>query len=108
MSGALNARLRGLPRGLVEAGRALVDVVTRKPSRPHQALAWVREHAKAGDPASVLAALDDFARHHRFLMNVGDEKGPLLVATLRGAIQGRAAAGPRARLLLRVLGHSHG
>ena len=55
-------------------------------------MAWVREHASAGDPGSVLRTLDQFAREQRFLMNVGDEKGPLLEDLVR-------KAGPHARIL---------
>ncbi|MFD0360871.1 O-methyltransferase [Nocardia sp. GCM10030253] len=42
-------------------------------------------HATAGDPESVLAAIDDFARNRSILMNVGDEKGLLLDAAVRRA-----------------------
>ncbi|MCP2294071.1 hypothetical protein APR11_000475 [Nocardia amikacinitolerans] len=46
----------------------------------------VRQHvlhtATAGDPDSVLAAFDDFARNRSILMNVGDEKGLLLDAAV--------------------------
>ncbi|WP_067843507.1 O-methyltransferase [Nocardia lijiangensis] len=49
----------------------------------------VRRHvlntATAGDPDSVLAAIDDFARTRSILMNVGDEKGLLLDAAVRRA-----------------------
>ncbi|MEV0338047.1 class I SAM-dependent methyltransferase [Nocardia sp. NPDC050713] len=49
----------------------------------------VRQHvlhtATAGDPDSVLAAFDDFARNRSILMNVGDEKGLLLDAAVRRA-----------------------
>lgn len=59
--------------------------ITRAPDRRDAVLAWVRERARAGDPESVLAAMDEFGRTQRFLMNVGDEKGPLLDATVRDA-----------------------
>ncbi|MBF6328101.1 O-methyltransferase [Nocardia transvalensis] len=42
----------------------------------------VLAHATAGDPGSVLAAIDDFARNHSILMNVGDEKGEILDAAI--------------------------
>ncbi|MCH2173493.1 class I SAM-dependent methyltransferase [Myxococcota bacterium] len=60
--------------------------------RPTEALAYVREHAQAGDPNSVLATLDDFAVNHGFLINVGPVKGKILEAEV-------AAAGAEARIL---------
>jgi len=87
----LQSLLKASPRLLLEAGRALADRLGRQPGRPEQALRWVRDHALPGDPDSVLTALDDFGRNHRFLMNVGDEKGPLLVAELQQAIAGVSA-----------------
>jgi catechol O-methyltransferase len=39
---------------------------------------YVAAHARRGDPADVLAAMDRYAREVRFLMNVGPEKGPLV------------------------------
>ena len=62
------------------------------PDRREAALAFAREHASSGDPESILRALDRFARERRFLMNVGDEKGPLLEDLVR-------KAGPTARVL---------
>lgn len=53
--------------------------------RPAQALAYVREHAREGDPGSVLAALDDFAVNRAFLINVGPVKGKLLEREVKGA-----------------------
>ena len=61
-------------------------------TRPAQALDYVRGHAREGDPASVLSALDDYAVHQAFLMNVGPEKGRLLEAEV-------AQAGREARIL---------
>jgi catechol O-methyltransferase len=65
--GELRARLRGEERSIHRA-----------------ALAHVKATVAPGDAAGVLAALDDFGRHRRFLMNVGDAKGPLLRALVRG------------------------
>jgi catechol O-methyltransferase len=66
-------------RFALRAGPGLVwDRVRRRPPRVERALAWARERATAGDPDSVLAALDDFARNSAFLMNVGDRKGEIL------------------------------
>jgi catechol O-methyltransferase len=38
----------------------------------------VAEHAERGNPASVLATIDRFAREVRWLMNIGPDKGPLV------------------------------
>ncbi|MFI9508512.1 O-methyltransferase [Nocardia sp. NPDC052566] len=53
--------------------------------RERALLDYVRAHATEGDPDSVLAVIDDFARNHTILMNVGDEKGLLLDAAIRRA-----------------------
>jgi catechol O-methyltransferase len=52
------------------------------------ALAHVRATVPPGDPVALLAELDDFARCRRFLMNIGDRKGPLLGALVRGLPEG--------------------
>ena len=65
--GNLKARLRGEERDVRRA-----------------ALAHLRATVKPGDPRAVLDALDDFGRNRRFLMNVGDCKGPMLAAMVRG------------------------
>ncbi|MGE4652016.1 MAG: class I SAM-dependent methyltransferase [Myxococcota bacterium] len=70
----------------------LVDRLKGAPPRPEQARAYVEANATRGDPASVLATLDDFARNRRFLMNVGPEKGQLLEAEVD-------RAGKQARIL---------
>ncbi|WP_067708188.1 O-methyltransferase [Nocardia yamanashiensis] len=46
---------------------------------------YVLAHSTAGDPDSVLAAFDAYARDHRMLVNVGDEKGLILDAALERA-----------------------
>ncbi|MCZ6617601.1 MAG: class I SAM-dependent methyltransferase [Gammaproteobacteria bacterium] len=48
--------------------------------RRQAALAHVKNQASKGDVEAILLALDDFAIHQEFLMNVGPEKGPLLQA----------------------------
>jgi catechol O-methyltransferase len=75
-----------------DAARSLLWKLRGKGSRRHTALEYARKHARAGDPASVLACLDEFGRNQRFLMNVGDEKGPVLLEQV-------AAAGPEPRIL---------
>jgi len=44
---------------------------------------YVVRHAERGNPRSVLDAIDDYARHESFLMNVGDEKGLILDDAIR-------------------------
>ena len=46
--------------------------------RPDEVWAFLETEATRGDPASVLATMDHYARNHAFLMNVGPEKGRLL------------------------------
>ncbi len=92
MSTVLQARLRALPFALKEGWRYLRATIRREPDRREAALDFARRTAKAGDPDSVLAALDRFAREDRFLMNVGPEKGLLLDEEL-------AKIGPNARVL---------
>ncbi len=60
--------------------------------RREAALAAVESQATRDDPASVLRTLDEFGRNRRFLMNVGDEKGPMLEDLVK-------KAGPTARVL---------
>jgi catechol O-methyltransferase len=55
-----------------------------KPRREQAVLDYVREHAQAGDPDSVLRTMDEFARGHGWLMNVGPEKGDILERALAG------------------------
>jgi len=92
MGSVWKARVQALPFALKEGYRYLRAKVRREPDRREAALEFARRVAKAGDPDSVLAALDRFAREDRFLMNVGPEKGLLLVEEL-GKI------GPHARVL---------
>lgn len=40
--------------------------------------AYVAEHAERGNPASVLATIDRYAREEHWLMNIGPDKGPLV------------------------------
>jgi catechol O-methyltransferase len=53
--------------------------------RESAAADFVVAHARPGDPADALAALDEFAYKKSFLVNVGDEKGRLLDAAVRRA-----------------------
>ena len=85
MSKVWTTRIKALPWAIKEVGRALGARIRGEPSLRESALHFAREQATKGDPQSVLRALDRFARERRFLMNVGDEKGPLLEATVRAA-----------------------
>ncbi|WP_433673115.1 O-methyltransferase [Nocardia sp. CA-136227] len=53
--------------------------------REEAARAYVLAHGTVGDPDSVLAAYDGFARTRSMLVNVGDEKGLILDAAVRRA-----------------------
>ena len=92
MASILRTRVRAIPWALKQGGRFALAWLRREPAIHAAALEFAREHATAGDPGSVLAALDRFAVEKRFLMNVGDEKGPLLEDAVR-------KAGPAARIL---------
>jgi catechol O-methyltransferase len=43
----------------------------------------VEAEARRGDPDDVLSAIDDFAYHRSFLINVGDEKGRILDSAIQ-------------------------
>jgi len=68
-----------------QAGLYIYDKLRNRPSRPRQVLQYLRDNTSPGDPAATLAAMDDFARQQRFLMNVGDEKGRILTDALRAS-----------------------
>lgn len=44
---------------------------------------YVVTRARPGDVADVIRVIDDFCYHHRFMMNVGDEKGEILDEVIR-------------------------
>ncbi len=92
MGSVWKARVQALPFALRELGRYVRATIRREPDRRQAALAFARRVARPGDPTSVLAALDRFAREDRFLMNVGPEKGVLLEQELQ-------KIGSRARVL---------
>ncbi len=69
---------QALPWTLTRLGEFAVDWATGAPPRTLQVRDFVAEHATRGDPASVLATMDRFARERRFLMNVGPDKGPMM------------------------------
>ncbi len=47
--------------------------------------AYVTQHARAGDLDDVIRVIDEFCYERSFMVNVGDQKGELLDAALRGA-----------------------
>lgn len=53
--------------------------------KPAEVRVYVEENARRGDAEDVLRVLDRYADEHFFLMNVGPEKGPLLVEQVRRA-----------------------
>lgn len=69
---------------LRDFGRQVMDMFADK-QRGRRALARVQQVATPGDPGSVLQVMDAFARDGNFMMNVGDEKGPLLADCVRQA-----------------------
>jgi catechol O-methyltransferase len=50
--------------------------------REKAVIAFLEANAPAGSPRAVLDAIDVYARQHKFLMNVGDEKGEILDAAV--------------------------
>ncbi len=74
--------LQWLYFGLLEAWRILLATLRREGSRELGVARAVERDARAGDPDSVLAVMDTYAENHRFLMNVGVEKGEVLARTL--------------------------
>lgn len=71
--------------GFMECWRVLKAFFMRSGSRELEVTRYVEAHAIKGNPESVLAAMDTFARKRRFLMNVGEEKGAILDNTLRSS-----------------------
>ena len=57
--------------------------------REEAAANYVIAHAPAGNIDAAIAAIDKFAYRHKFLINVGDEKGAILDAAIDRAKPGR-------------------
>jgi len=68
--------------GLKESVRTLSARLHGGPGREEGVVRFVEEHARRGDPDSVVAAMDDYALSKRFLMNVGRAKGAILEQAL--------------------------
>ena len=75
--------------GVKEGLRMLAARLHGAPSREEGVVQFVEEHARAGDPDSVISAMDEYARSKRFLMNVGMAKGAILEKALEdsGAVR---------------------
>ena len=71
--------------GLLELWRIIVAFCTGSGGREKAVAKYVEKHAQAGDAQSVIDAIDVFARDKRFLMNVGEEKGQILMDALGAA-----------------------
>ena len=69
--------------GLVEAWRVLKALFTGGRDRVTAVARHVETHADEGDPWDVLVEIDTFSYRNRFLMNVGEEKGAILIEQLR-------------------------
>lgn len=68
--------------GVKEGLRMLAARLRGAPSREEDVVQFVEEHTRAGDPDSVISAMDEYARSKRFLMNVGKVKGAILEQAL--------------------------
>ena len=71
--------------GFIEALRVLRALFTGRGRRVTAVTRHVEQTAEAGNPDSVLDAIDAFSYERRFLMNVGEEKGEILLNELRAA-----------------------
>ncbi len=76
--------LQWIQFGLMELFRVLRALLLGSGNRELAVTRYVERNATPGDPKSVLAAMDEYASKHRFLMNVGEEKGKVLVSALAG------------------------
>ena len=74
--------LHWLRFGYTELWRVLKAMVGRAGGRELAVTRHVEQNARAGDPQSVIRTMDTFANERRFLMNVGGEKGQILVDAL--------------------------
>lgn len=82
----INWRVLSAPRTagflLKQRFHSLVDRKFAKRRRDEAVYEHVRDHTTPGDPVSVLNAMDDFAQKQRWLMNIGPEKGAILLQAL--------------------------
>ncbi len=76
--------LQWLQFGLMELFRVLRAFFSGAGSRELSVTRYVEANATVGDPESVIETMDEYALKHRFLMNVGEEKGEVLVNALQG------------------------
>lgn len=75
--------------GLKECVRSVSARVHGRPGREEGVVQFVVDHARPGDPDSVLAAMDRYALTERFLRNVGKAKGAILEQALERAGAGQ-------------------
>ena len=68
--------------GSTELWRVIKALVVGAQGRELAVTRHVERTARKGDPESVIASMDAFAKERRFLMNVGAEKGDILVDQL--------------------------
>ena len=69
--------------GLIETWRVLRATFSGSGGRVTAVTRYVEKNSNWGDPEGVLNAIDTFSYDQRFLMNVGDEKGAILLKHLR-------------------------
>jgi len=74
--------LHWLRFGSTELVRVLKALMVGERGRELAVTRYVEQDATAGDPQSVIASMDAFAKERRFLMNVGGEKGDILLDEL--------------------------
>ncbi|CAK6440284.1 unnamed protein product [Pipistrellus nathusii] len=80
--------LRGGPSGLLLIGwnefvLQPVRNLLMGDSKEQRILRYVLQHAAAGDPQSVLDAIDTYCSQKEWAMNVGDKKGQIVDAVVR-------------------------
>ncbi|MGB0591176.1 MAG: O-methyltransferase [Myxococcota bacterium] len=68
--------------GSTELWRILKALMVGAQGRERAVTRHVERTAREGDPESVIASMDAFAKERRFLMNVGEEKGDILIDQL--------------------------
>jgi len=68
--------------GLLEAWRITRALFSFAGSREAEVTRHVEQNAVKGSPDSVISTMDEYALERRFLMNVGKEKGDILLGEL--------------------------
>ncbi|MDZ4731091.1 MAG: class I SAM-dependent methyltransferase [Xanthomonadales bacterium] len=65
--------------------QGMLDKQFKRKTRDIKVLEYVRKNTEPGNPAAVLAAMDQFARNDTWLMNIGPAKGEVLMEALRSS-----------------------